>query len=322
MTRLPGRSGAAPLTAALAVLAIGLAGCGGSAESVSRGAEPGPAGTLAIAVPHGPRNLDPLLARTRSDLLVTRQIYEPLVQALTGPYGDMRHAPGLAIALDPLAHDTIWRVRLRQDVRFQDGALFNASAVLDNAQRWRTTPEGRALLPDLVAVDAPRPDLVRFLFSSPNPRLQRQLASPRLGIVSPRVLRSLQGTIRLVRGARTGTGPFELRRRGAARIAFARNVRWWGTRHGLGPAVDQVALRVVPSAAQRLALLRRGGVEVAEDLGNAQLDRLRRDPLLTYLPGKRATALGLVRSVRGIGSAGAIPPLSEVWLTRIGAGTG
>ena len=268
----------------------------------------------------GPATLDPLLAASLNDELVTRQVYEPLVERLAGPYGD-RRASGLALEVRPEAGRSTWRLRLREGVRFQDGARFNASAVLDNASRWQGTPQGRALLPGLAAVDAPRPDLVRFLFDRPSPSVPRALSSPRLGIVSPRALGAATPS-RLERGGRSGTGPFELRERGRARILLARNVRWWGTRRSLGPALDQAEFRVVPSANARLRLLRRGDAQVAEGLGPPQLRSLRGDPLLTGIAGPGGTGLGLDRSVRGIDSAVRVPILSEAWLTTIGSGGG
>jgi peptide/nickel transport system substrate-binding protein len=318
----PARLGAPLLCAALAAVAVAGAGCGGDSDQPVAGApgQPAPAGTLSIALARAPRNFDPLRARTRADLLVVRQICEPLIEALAGPYGDARSLPGLALAAHPGPDQTIWRLPLRQDVRFQDGSRFNASAVLDNWRRWRTTAVGRALLPGLIAVDSPRPDLVRFIFDRADPDLERQLASPRLSVVSPRVLDSPGAGARLARGDRIGTGAFEVRDRSPRRVLIARNVGWWGTRHGLGPAVDQVELRAVRGAARRLMLVRRGQAQVAERLGPAQVASLRRDPLLTALPGADGVALGLERSVRGIDSAGGIPALSGVWLTRIGTG--
>jgi peptide/nickel transport system substrate-binding protein len=289
---------------------------------VAPGVQPTPNGSLGIALPRAPGTFDPLLASTQADQLVAGQIYEPLVETLSGPYGVSGHQPGLALAVEPAAHETIWRLRLRPGVRFQDGARFNASAVLENADRWRTTVEGQALLPGLVAADAPSPNLVRFIFDVPDPNLPRQLASVRLGVVSPRALRSPEASTRLTNGLAPGTGPFQVHSRGARRLLLARNPNWWGTRHDLGPAVELVELRFASSADQRLALLRRGTVQVAEGLGASQAARLRRDPLLTDLAGPGGTVTGLERSVRGFGGAQAIPPLSGVWLTTVGTGAG
>jgi peptide/nickel transport system substrate-binding protein len=278
-------------------------------------------GSLGVTLPRPPSTFDPLLATTPTDRLIAAQVYEPLTRRLSGPYGATAVEPGLALAARAGADETVWRLRLRPEVRFHDGARFTASAVLQNAERWRTTPEGQAQLPGLVAADAPRPDLVRFIFDAPNPDLTRQLASVRLGVVSPRVLRSLP-VAGLDGGPAAGTGPFELHGRRSDRVLLSRNARWWGTRHDLGPAVELVELRFEPSADRRLGLLRSGAVQVAERLGAEQVARLRRDPLLTDQPGAAGTAVGLERSVRGFGRAGGVPALSRTWLTTVGTGTG
>src|SRR5207253_117257 len=125
---------------------------------------------------------------------------------------------------------------------FQDGSPLDASAVVVNAERWRASAAGRALLPGLEAADAPRPDLMRLFLARPLADVRRRLASPRLGIVSPRELTG--GRVERPTGA--GSGPFELRRAAGPSVVLARNTGWWGTAHGLGPALDQIALRVVP----------------------------------------------------------------------------
>jgi peptide/nickel transport system substrate-binding protein len=308
--------------ASLAVVAIAAAGCGSSGDgSVAAGGEPGPRGAMTIAIAAAPRQADPLLARTPVDRLVDRQLYEPLVETLSGPYDDVRRRPGLALSVRPAEGGTLWRVRLRSGVRFQDGSPLDASAVVANAERWRTTAAGRALVPGLVAADAPRPDLVRLIGDHPLPGLRRRLASPRLGIVSPRELRPRSGSsAALVRPADAGTGAFELRRAGGPNLVLARNTRWWGTAHGLGPALDEVELRVAPSPSERLRLLRRGEVEAAWGLPGPVAARLRRDPLLTGIAAPAGQSVGLERSVRGIDSAAVPPRLSAVWLTTIGAG--
>src|SRR5437762_3156967 len=81
----------------------------------------------------------------------------------------------------------------RLGVHFQDGTPFNADAVLVNSKRWQTSPVGQKLLPHLFAVDAPRPDEVRFLLDQPVPDLVSRLSDPRLGIVSPRALNPQTG---------------------------------------------------------------------------------------------------------------------------------
>jgi peptide/nickel transport system substrate-binding protein len=295
------------------------AGCGGGADTPSTSggaglARAGGGGTLAYATPSLPGDLDPLAAVSREAQLVTRQLHEPLVASLRGPYGDSTRRPGLALSVHPSPDQTIWTLRLRDRVRFQDGTPFNASAVLANARRWQSMPAGRALLPNLFAVDAPRPDVVRFLLEKPTPDLARRLSSPRLGIVAPASLNPASGERARVTGGGFGTGPFKQSRTAYGELLLARNTAWWGTPLGLGPALDAVDFRAVPADAERVRLLRAGGIQVAEELPPADLDAIAADPLLTVLPG--AGGIGMQRSVRGIDSAEPIP-FSGVWLTNI-----
>jgi peptide/nickel transport system substrate-binding protein len=308
---------------ALACAALVLAACGGGdggAESAG-GSEPPEGGSLHYALAADPVELDPLFATDRASQVVTRQIHEPLAERLTGPFGDLRELPGLARSASPSSDATIWRFRLRPRIRFGDGTPFNAAAVLANADRWLATDEGRALLPGLAAVDAPKPDLVRFILDVPDPGLFGRLAQARLGLVSPRALREAgTGAVDVGAGG-TGTGAFELREQEAgATTVIARNVDWWGTRLELGPALDQVVFRVVPDPAERVAALADDQVEIADDLDPASAAEVRDDPLLTVDAGGGGAVLGVERSVRGLELDAGVPQLSGAWLTTVGVG--
>jgi peptide/nickel transport system substrate-binding protein len=306
---------------AAAVIVVAGAGCGDNdvGSAADAGATLGDNGALTYALDGAVRELDPLLATTRAERVVTQQVHEPLVESLRGPLEAGRPEPGLARSWRASRDREIWRFELRRRVRFQDGRPFNAASVLANAERWRATPQGTTLLPELSAADAPRPDLVRFILTRPVADLPQRLASPRLGIVSPAALRrGGAGSGRPAAIERSGTGAFELRERGPGTIVVARNVGWWGSRAGLGPALDQVQFRVAPSDRERLLLLRGGTAQVADSLPPAAADRIRRDPLLSYVGGRGDRVLGLERSVRGIDSASAVESLSQVWLTRVG----
>jgi len=315
------RIGAARLAAFALVAALLGAGCGGGSggSNVQSGLPPaGGDGTLSYALPGLPATLDPLAGQSRTALTVTRQLYEPLIERLTGPYGQANPQPGLALTARPSRDRTTWTVTLRPDVRFQDGTPFNAAAVLANSRRWQSDPEGRRLLPHLFAVDAPRPDEVRFLLDRPVPDLVRRLASPQLAIVNPLALdpQSGQGARFLPDVSGSGTGAFQPGPRGPGRLMLSRFAGWWGTSKGLGPSLDGVTFVVAPQPSQRLRLLQEGAVQVADPLGPAGLRAAASDPLLDSVGGP-ASGIGVEGSVRGIESAGAIPVLSGVWLTRL-----
>jgi peptide/nickel transport system substrate-binding protein len=302
-------------------LFTGAAGCGGGATRFPATELPraGGGGTLAYALAGDAGSLDPLRAGTPSRRLVSRQIFEPLVATLQGPYERVRDRRGLAFEWQASPDRRVWSFRLRPDVRFQDGTPFNASAVIANATRWRTDPAGQRILPELLAADAPRPDLARIILGIPVANLPHRLADPRLGLISPRALPDLSASPRPEDVAESGSGPFELlAEQPPGSVLLRRNRRWWGTRLGLGPALDRIEFREVPDGDKRVTLLRRGLVRVAGGLRKRDVDRLSHDPLLSIV-GDGSDFLAMERSVRGITEP--VPqPLSGVWLTLIGQG--
>jgi peptide/nickel transport system substrate-binding protein len=321
LTERASRARARAALVACALAALGLTACGGDEEgtpALSSGQPLGEGGTLVWMLADPVEETDPLFARSRAEQLVTRQVHEPLIESLSGPYEDARRVPGLARSARQNGDATIWTLRLRTGVRFQDGTPFNADAVVANAQRWLATAAGRRLLPGLVEAFAPRFDVVRFLLAAPDRSFAERLTSPRLGIVAPAALPPGAGT-GLTRALKTGTGPFELRERSSDRQLLARNTSWWGTTSGvdLGPALEQIEFRSEPSPAVRLALLDAGEAQLADELTRKQAEIALADPLLNALPGAGGTWLGLERSVRGVGSAREVPSLSSAWLTDV-----
>jgi peptide/nickel transport system substrate-binding protein len=305
---------------ALAAALVAVSGCGGGNGSGTTSLLPsaGGGGTLAYAIPSLPATLDPLAAKDRPSVTLTRQIYEPLIERLTGPYGASAPQSGLALMAKASPDRTVWTLTLRPGVRFQDGVPFNSAAVLANSRRWSSDPRGRKLLPHLFAVDAPRPDEVRFLLDAPVADLPSRLASPLLGIVSPQALepQSGQGASFRAETVGSGTGPFQSGPAAPQRLELSRYAGWWGSPMGLGPALDGVSFVLAPSSAQRLQLLQSGSVQVADALDAQELGAASSDPLLTTVGGP-AFGIGLEGSVRGIDSARAVPMLSGVWLTHL-----
>jgi peptide/nickel transport system substrate-binding protein len=299
-----------------------LAGCGGGGATRFTGEDAGAAGgggTLEVAVASLPERLDPLRAAGPSQRLAIRQIFEPLVSRQSAPYAHGEPRRGVAFDWEGSADLRVWRFRLRPGIGFQDGTRLDARAVVANAERWRTDPAGAALLPGLIAADAPNPGLVRLIFAAPLPAVPGRLSDPRLGLVSPLALRPSSGTgARVTRGVRAGSGPFEFKSRQPRALGLIRFRRWWGSRRELGPALDSVAFRLIPGAAGRAEALRAGAVRVAADLPLRVVRSLRRDPLL-YVLRSGGGALALERSVKGIDGA-APAPLSGAWLSLLEAG--
>ena len=312
------------LLIALGGAGILIAGCGGGDEdspATTSNAGAGQGGTLEWALPERPAELDPLLAETDSERLVSRQIHEPLVERLRRPFAASPGLPGLAASVRPSSDFRVWELRLRPGVRFQDGTPLNAQAVLANVERWQTTTSSGLPPQPALFADTPKPGLVRFILERPDRNLDQRLAAPQLGIVSPATLARIDAPgAGAFTASGSGTGPFELRERSGEGLLLARNAAWWGARRALGPAVDQIQFTVLPAASDRAGALTEGGMEVATGLGRTEANEVTADPLLTVEPQGGGSFIGLERSVRGIPAGDPFPSLNSVWLTRLATG--
>jgi peptide/nickel transport system substrate-binding protein len=306
--------------AVASLLALALTGCGGGGATRFSGEgadEAGGGGRLELAVSSLPDELDPLHAGGTSQLMIVRQLFEPLVARQAPPYEIGEASRGVALDWGHSADLRIWRFRLRPGVEFQDGSRLDADAVVTNAVRWRTDPAGIALLPGLVAADAPNPALVRLVFASPVRRLPGLLADPRLGLVSPLGLSPSSGVgAGLARPSRAGSGAFELRRRSASGLSLGRFRRWWGSELRLGPALDALVFRVEKFPAGRAKALQDGQVRVALELPPLTARLLSQDPLIAVLGAGSPAALAYERSVKGVESAQPAA-LSGAWLALL-----
>ena len=139
---------------------------------------------------------------------------------------------------------------------------FNAAAVLANSRRWQSDPRGRGLLPHLFAVDAPRPDEVRFLLDQPVPDLA---AAARLAAARDRLARGARAAERAARPLPPGRGrlghaaPSSPGPAGRRRLELStRSPAGGGARSGSGPRSTGSPSSRAPQPGQRFRLLAGG----------------------------------------------------------------
>lgn len=293
-------------------------GCGGEESSPQTGITGlSPSGSLGVAVAEPVRTIDPLAARSRSERLVARQIFEPLVSRQRGPFGSTRIRSGIARSIRPSRDGLSWTATLRPGVRFTSGAPLDAEAVTRNVERWLADPRARSLLPSLSGAFSPRPGRVQFSLSAPDPRFGQRLADGRLGLVSPVALDRSEGGD--LGPTAAGAGPFELRARTRDSVGLARNTEWWGTPLELGPGVDQIEVETIELDALRADWLLEGRGNVADQLDRTAGREVSASPLHATIagPGGVRPIIGIDRSVRGLNSVPADRSLAEVWLTTL-----
>ncbi|HEY6203653.1 MAG TPA: ABC transporter substrate-binding protein [Candidatus Limnocylindria bacterium] len=302
-------------------------------------ATPTPAGTVEsggsfrVALTADATTLDPWNASDVNTQLVTRQIFETLVDY---DAGGSKIVPKLAETWSVSPDGRSWTFALRRGVKFHDGTDLDAAAVVLNFDRARQAahplrgPTGAggpsyrayaALFEGFddasVIVRAEAKDSGTLVITTKMPfgPLLADLAMPGFAIVSPKSLRDdVAGWSTPASRGAAGTGPFVFRP-GAwvpgQQIALERNSGYWMKDQAGGPPLphaDRVVLRVFRDETARIAELRSGGLDAVRDLTPAALPTVRGDPNLQLLvrPAASATYLAI----------GALAPFDKVEVRR------
>ena len=238
---------------------------------------------LVVALETTPQTLDPRFATDAASVhtlqLITNGLYR------IDPSG--RPVPDLA-AEGRYEAPNRFRVELRPDVRFHDGARLTARDVVATYRSVRDPATGSPLQQELAPVREVRADgdhAVVFELEGPFAPLLYKLAG--VAILPEAQTRSAEPV-----EAPIGTGPYRL-------VEFIRGEHVLleaNRRHHRGaPRSSRVLLRVVPSAATRLLELLKGTVHlVVNGLPPYLIAALEREPQVkvVYGPGSSTTYLG------------------------------
>lgn len=275
-------------------------------------------GTLRVALTADAATLDPWNANDTNTILVTRQIFETLVDYDPGGF---KIVPKLAETWSVSPDGRSWTFALRRGVKFHDGTDLDAAAVVLNFDRARRAAhplrgaagpgaayrayaallEGFDDASVIVRAEAKDASTVVITTKMPFGPLLADLAMPSFAVVSPKSIRDDPAgwSTPSSRGA-AGTGPFVFRS-GAwlpgQQITLERSAGY-RTKDQAGtalPYAERVVLRVIREEAARIAELRSGGLDTVRDVTPPTLPAVRGDPNLQLLvrPAATATYLGL-----------------------------
>ncbi|WP_429819934.1 ABC transporter substrate-binding protein [Ensifer sp. B1-9] len=227
-------------------------------------------GELRIATSYKLMTLDPHYANLNENTSLLSHIYERLVYQDEG----LELKPGLATSWRALS-DTRWEFKLRDGVRFHDGAVFDAEDVVYSIARIRDflkPPSGgfRAAVSGIKAVSAPDPLTVVIETNGAAPNLPLTFSSifmmnkPADGFETTEALNS--GT------PPVGTGPYRFESWSSGEsLRLSRNDAYWGGK----PAWLKVGFRVIENPAARVAALSTGEVDVADAIPARDVDGLK-----------------------------------------------
>jgi peptide/nickel transport system substrate-binding protein len=317
-----------PVRLVLAVVILAFSACQVAPAPALVTPSPTPAGgveiggSFRVALTADITTLDPWNANEPSTLVVTRQIFETLVDYEPGGF---KIVPKLAESWSPSSDGRAWTFTLRRGVKFHDGTDLDAAAVVLNFERARQTAnplrgaagadryrtyaallEGFDDASVIARVEAKDSATVVITTKTPFGPLLADLAMPGFAIVSPRSMRDdPAGWSTAASLAASGTGPFVFRQgawQPGQQITLERNAAYWikdqaGTSL---PYADRVVLRVLRDEAGRIAEVRSGGLHAVGDLTPGALPTVKADPNLQLLtrPPFNATYLGIAATTK------------------------
>lgn len=252
--------------AALALSPL-LAGCFASGDGgPGTGGEAGSAGRLRIALAVPPAQA---LSPYSNDATLLSKL--SVAEGLTELDKDGAAAPALAKSWTQ-KNATTWVFELRK-ATFQDGTEVTAESVvgaLSHANEAETKP--RVLSDVTLTAKADDADTVTVTTKAADPVLPLRLASPALGILSPKAY-AKDGTVSPVG---TATGPFEITElTGKTRATLNRFDGYWGGK-AKAPGLD---VSWIADGTARAGALRSGAVDIAEWIPTAQAKLLDKNTL-------------------------------------------
>jgi peptide/nickel transport system substrate-binding protein len=263
--------------------------------------------TVTIVLPEQPANLEPCRS-IRADIgrVINMNITETLTvtDVATGAV-----QPHLATAWEQVDPQT-WRFTLRDGVKFQDGAPFDASAVgksLDRLMNPALTCDSRSKFGDQqLTAKVIDPLTVEIASSIPNPIMPTLMST--VQIVSPNTPFDAETN------APVGTGPFALKAADAEHVALIRNDGYWGG----APAVTEATFVWRGESAIRAAMVETGEADLTPAIAvqdatnpdtdfaylNSETTRMRIDMQIPPLDDRRVReALNIGIDWEGMGEA-------------------
>jgi len=241
-------------------LMVGLAG-GVLASGATHAQSPSRGGTLTVGLSNDAKTYDPIFSVQYTERYVLYLAFDTLVM-----YGtDFSIHPGLAESWDTSADGKRIVFALRQGVKFQDGTVFDATAVKWNIDKRLdpkvNSPQREVLAPIIASVDVVDPQHVAFNLVAPSPVLFSLLGERPGFMVSPTAWEQRGPAF----GSQpVGTGAFVLKEwtRGT-RVLLERNPNYWQT--GL-PYLDRIVIQDMAGSIIGVQRLITGEIDYVDQL--------------------------------------------------------
>ncbi len=187
---------------------------------------------------------------------------------------DMSFHPELAESWE-WTSDNELELKLRKDVKFQDGTLLTAGDVVFTFERAKGSNTVGSKMVSLDTVEAVDDYTVKMTLVSPNVDWLDTLALPMCSIISQKATEA-----DAEKGAWIGTGAWVIDELAASDyVNLKRNENYWTEL----PKTEELTLRYIPEPSARLIALQNGEVDVCNDPSNTELSFITDDPNLTLV---------------------------------------
>lgn len=253
-------------TCGLTATALALSGCGmGGGGSSAGGGNSSGKDRIVIDEPFGPAadwalETDDAFVLTKAGCLETLVKYKP--------NGTL--SPMLATSWTQ-AKPKVWKLKLRQGVKFQDGTPLDAKAVTGALQHaLKVKAPAAAFSPDVVSgVKALDASTVQVTTAAPDALLPQRLAGPNTGILAAKAYGG-----KAIDPEGTCTGPFEITKQIPQQaIDLKRNTAYWGGR----PKLAAAEVRFIADGSKRATQVRTGEAHVARKIPVTSVQQLKGD---------------------------------------------
>jgi peptide/nickel transport system substrate-binding protein len=233
--------------------------------------------------------LDPHAQNEGPTHALAHQMYEPLViRDHTG-----KQLPALATSWAVTSDPTVWEFKLRQGVKFHDGADFDADDAVFSLERARQpTSDMKGLLTSIESISKVDQYTIRIKTKGPNPLLPNNLGdlfmmdkgwAEKNNAVKVQDFKNKEENF-AVRNA-NGTGPFSLvSREPDVRTVLKRNENYWG-KNEVPLEITEIVYTPIKADATRIAALLSGEVDFVQDLPVQDIERLKQDRKLRVNSG-------------------------------------
>lgn len=240
------------LAAALVAAALALAGCGGTSTPGSRGA---PAEKLVIASVADNNSFD----RAALEIGNRIQYWMPIFDTLLVLDKDAKPQPNLATEWSYNEDATVLDLKLREGVKFTDGAVFDAKAVQANLKYLaKGTGQSAYMAQSIKKYEIVSPAEIKLHLSAPDPGLVGYLCVVGGAIASPDTLGKDSSATTPV-----GSGPYTLdasATTGGSTYTYKRNPDYWNAK---AFPYNEIVIKPIQDNTARLNAVKTGQVDVA-----------------------------------------------------------